>query len=454
MSNHTILIIDDEAAQRSALAGFLKKQGHQILMAASGPEGLEQLKSQAVDLILTDFKMPGMSGLELLSQAKALNPEVDVIVMTAFGTIEGATQALKRGAVDYLAKPIDLDELEIIVQKALERRMLVSENKQLRQQLASKYQFKEIISTSSAMEEVLNVVARAAASKATVLIVGESGTGKELIARALHAASPRADRPFVPMNVAAMAENLLESELFGHEKGAFTGADRLRKGRFEIAHTGTLFIDEVGEIPMPTQVKLLRVLQEQRFERVGGFEPLQVDVRLVAATNRNLEQMIKDGRFREDLYYRLNVVRINLPPLRQRKTDIPVLTHYFVKKYAEENGKKVLGISKEAMDRLVKYDYPGNIRELQNLIEQAVVLTRDERITLADLPATVGRDSNGSSSRATSAGSTFIDKVEAFEKQLIQEALQLAEGVQTRAARILGITERHLRYKLQKYALK
>ena len=324
----------------------------------------------------------------------------------------------------------------------------------MREQLVEKFKFEQIISSSEVMEEAINMAGRAAPSKATVLITGESGTGKELIAKAIHFASPRKDKAFLAVNCAALAENLLESELFGHEKGAFTGADRQRKGRFEMANHGTLFIDEIGEIPLTTQVKLLRVLQEQTFERVGGSEPIQVDVRIVAATNRNLEELIEEGRFREDLYYRLNVVRINIPPLRKRKSDIPLLVDYFLKKYSNENNKKMTGISKEALDQLMKYDYPGNVRELENIIEQSVVLGRGDMISVRDLPMTV-RGMRSESKKTDPFGEgTFIERVEAFEKALIDQALEQAQGVQTRAAKILGITERHLRYKLNKYGMK
>lgn len=454
MPEHKILIIDDEPAQVQALAGFLKKKSFDVEKANAGLDGLKIIEKKPIDLVITDFKMPDLDGIEVLKRAKAINPDIDVIVMTAFGSIESATEAMRAGAIDYLTKPVDLDQLEIMINKALEHKQLVSENRLLREQLAEKFKFDQIISASEAMEEAINLAGRSAPSKATVLITGESGTGKELIAKAIHFASPRKDKPFLAVNCAALAENLLESELFGHEKGAFTGADRQRKGRFEMANHGTLFIDEVGEIPLTTQVKLLRVLQEQTFERVGGSEPIQVDVRIVAATNRNLEELIEDGMFREDLYYRLNVVRINIPPLRKRKSDIPLLVDYFLKKYSAENKKKMVGISKEAMDLLMKYDYPGNVRELENVIEQSVVLSRSDLISVRDLPMTVrGMRSESKKTDPFGAG-TFIERVEAFEKALIDQALEQSQGVQTRAAKILGITERHLRYKLNKYGMK
>jgi len=454
MPQHKILLIDDEFAQLQTLAGFLKKRGFEVEKAASGSTGLELIEKQTVDLVITDFKMPDIDGLQVLKRAKQINPEVDVIMMTAFGSIESATQAMRDGAIDYLIKPVDLDQLELVINKALEHKQLASENRLLRQQLSEKFRFEKIISVSETMEEALNIAGRAAPSKATVIITGESGTGKELIAKAIHYASPRKNEPFMAVNCAALAENLLESELFGHEKGAFTGADRLRKGRFEMANNGTLFIDEVGEIPLVTQVKLLRVLQEQTFERVGGTEPIKVDVRIIAATNQHPEEMIEEDRFRKDLYYRLNVVRITIPPLRKRKADIPLLVDYFLKKYANENNKPINGISKETMDQLMKYDYPGNVRELENIIEQAVVLSREDIITTKDLPMTVRGMRQESKKRAPLAEATFIERVEAFEKELIDSALEQAQGVQTKAAKVLGITERHLRYKLKKYGMK
>jgi len=454
MAPYHILIIDDEPAQLQALAGFLKKKNFDTRTANSGLAGIELLQKETIDLILTDYKMPDLNGMGVLEQAKAINPDVGVVVMTAFGSIENATRAMQAGAIDYLTKPIDLDQLELVINKALEHKQLVSENTLLRRQLTEKFSFEQIKSVSEAMEEALNIAGRAAPSKSTVLITGESGTGKELIARAIHYASPRKAKPFIAVNCAALAENLLESELFGHEKGAFTGADRLREGRFEMADQGTLLIDEVGEIPLPTQVKLLRVLQEQTFERVGGTTSIHVDVRIVAATNRHLEEMIKDGRFREDLYYRLHVVRINIPPLRKRKADIPLLIDYFLKKFTAENHKKINGISRESMDLLMKYDYPGNVRELENVIEQAVVLSRGDIITTRDLPLTLRGIRQEDQRQQLLIEGHFTEQVEALEQNLIRQALDQADGVQTRAAKVLGITERNLRYKLIKYKMK
>lgn len=401
-------------------------------------------------MVLTDYKMPEKNGLDVLREIKAVNPEIDVIVMTAYGSIESAREVLKAGAVDYLTKPIDLVQLEHVIKRALERKQLVSENRLLREQLSEKADFKNIVSQSAEMEEVLNRAARVAVSNATVLIRGESGTGKEQVAQAIHAASARKDGPFVVMNCAALSEGILESELFGHEKGAFTGAVRQVKGRFERAHGGTLFIDEVGDIPLGIQVKLLRAIQEQAFERVGGTETISVNTRIVAATNRNLERLIREGEFREDLYYRLNVVTIAIPPLRERRSDIPPLIGHFLTKFAQANHKSILEISKETMDVLLKYDYPGNVRELENIIEQAVVLSRGDIITSEDLPLTL-RDLT--SELDISLGN-LEERVAAYEQKLIREALNKAGGVQTKAAALLGLSERNLRYKLKKHGMK
>ena len=450
MTNYTILVVDDEAMQLKALAGFLKNKGFTVEATTSAHNAVQILKDRPVDLVLTDFKMPEMNGLELLSESKALNPEVDIVMMTAFGSIESAKEALKGGAIDYLTKPVDLLQLELIIKKAQEKKQLLKENRRLREQLAEKVRFKNIISRSPEMEDVLNRASRVATSKATVLIRGESGTGKEQIAQAIHAASPRAAGAFVAVNCAALSAGVLESELFGHEKGSFTGAVRQMKGRFERAHAGTLFIDEVGDIPAAVQVKLLRAIQEHAFERVGGTDTIHVDTRIIAATNRNLEKMVKEGQFREDLYYRLNVVTITIPPLRERRQDIQPLIDHFLKKFSEENGKSIRGMSKEALHLLMKYDYPGNVRELENIIEQAVVLSRSDIFVTDDLPFSV----QGLQSENRIATGTFDERVAIYEQKLIREALAKAGGIQTKAAEILGLSERNLRYKLKKHGMK
>ncbi len=450
MTNYTILVLDDEPMQLKALSGFLKNKGFDVVSTTSANDAIKLLKSQPVDLVLTDFKMPEKTGLEVLTETKDINPEIDVVIMTAYGSIDSARQVLMTGAVDYLTKPIDLVQLELIIKKARERKQLISENKRLREQLTERVGFKHIISQSTEMEDVLNRVARVATSKATVLIRGESGTGKEQVAQAIHVASPRADGPFVVVNCAALSEGVLESELFGHERGAFTGAVRQMQGRFERAEGGTLFIDEVGDIPAAVQVKLLRAIQEQTFERVGGAETVHVDTRIIAATNRNLEKMVKEGQFREDLYYRLNVVSILIPPLRERRNDIQPLIDHFLKKYSEENGKSILGMSKEALHLMMKYDYPGNVRELENIIEQAVVLSRSDILVTDDLPFSVQE----LQSENRMARGTLEERLAIFEQKLLREALAKADGIQTKAAEMLGLSERNLRYKLKKHGMK
>jgi DNA-binding NtrC family response regulator len=441
-----ILVVDDEEPQRRVLAGFLRKAGYEVEAVGSPDEALAVVAARTVDLVLTDLRMPGKTGIELLEAVRGLNPEIPVVVMTAYGTVASAVDAMKRGAADYLGKPVDLDELEVLVARTLERRALVSENKALRAQVESRYRLAGLETSNARMQEAINMAARAAASRATILIHGESGTGKELLARAIHYASPRSRAPLVAVNVAALAETLIESELFGHERGAFTGADREHRGRFELADGGTLFLDEIGDLPRGVQVKLLRVLQEQTFERLGGTRQLKVDVRLVAATHRDLDAMVRSGEFREDLFFRLNVVAITLPPLRERREDVPLLVDHFLRRFADEG--KPRGISREAMDLLLKHDYPGNVRELENLIHRAVVLARGDTITRADLPLHLG----GLKPEAKFDTGGFAERVMAFEKTLIDEALEKAGGVQTRAAAALGMSERHLRYRLKKFA--
>jgi two-component system NtrC family response regulator len=429
------------------LAGFLRKRGFDVRQAASAADAIALAKAHTIDLVVTDLRMPDRDGLELLDELHRINPEVPAILMTAFGTIRTAVEAMKRGAADYLTKPIDLDELEVLIARVLERHALLSENAELRRQVEQKYRLQGLTTANARMQEAISVAARAAASTVTVLIRGESGTGKELLARAIHQASPRRSGPFVAVNLAALPDTLIESELFGHERGAFTGADRERRGRFELAGGGTLMLDEVGDLPRGTQVKLLRVLQERTFERLGGMRPITSDVRIVAATNRDLETLVRAGEFREDLFYRLNVVTIGLPPLRERREDIPGLVEQFLARYAAQEASRPT-VSREAMDALVKYHYPGNVRELENIIQRAVALARSPLISRSDLPDYV------LGLRAESSdGASLPEQVASLERRLIREALARAGGVQTQAARLLGISERHLRYKLRKQGL-
>jgi len=457
MTEPVILIADDEKIQRESLAGFLKKNGYQTISARSAEEAFALASENTVDVVLTDYKMGGKTGFELLRELKQLNPEITVILMTAFGRIEDAVAAMKTGAYDYLTKPIDLDELEELLKRALQVKQLTNENRLLRQNLGERHSFTNIISNSSIMEETLNLAARSAASKTAVLIQGESGTGKELIARAIHFSSTRNQKPMITVNCSAIPENLLESELFGHEKGAFTGAVASKSGRVEEADASTLFLDEVGDIPQSVQVKLLRFLQFGEFQRVGSNRLQKVDVRLISATNRDLQKMIRSNQFREDFYYRLNVINIHIPPLRSRKEDIPLLIDHFTRKFSAQNQKDIHHISREAMDAMIKYDYPGNVRELENLVERAVVLARTEVISTADLPiplSTVSQENAVSSSPMDYYPGHFKEKIEAFEKDLILRALEECNYNQSRAAESIGMTERNLRYKLQKYGLK
>jgi len=444
-----ILVVDDEPAQRELVLGFLKKQGFDVAAAESGVKALELFRQESIDLILTDQKMPNLSGSALLQAVRAINPETPVILMTAFGSIEAAVSAIQGGATDYLTKPLNLDELLYRIRQVSDRYRIIAENRELREALQSRHRIEGIIGESGQMLEVVSQVRRVAPSEATVLIRGESGTGKELIAKAIHFASPRASGPLVKVNCAALPETLLESELFGHEKGAFTGAVTSRQGRFELANGGTIFLDEIGDLPLHLQAKLLRVLQEREYEKVGSSRPVKVNVRILAASHRPLEALIKAGQLREDLYYRLNVVTILIPPLRERRSDLSLLIDHFLRRFAEKNGKTIRGLTHEARDVLLRYDYPGNVRELENLIERAVVLTRDDVIGSSDLPLTV-QDHEVEGDRETN----LAVAVEGLERRMIREALARSDGVQTHAAELLGISERALRYKLIKYGFR
>jgi DNA-binding NtrC family response regulator len=446
----SILIVDDEKVQREMLGGYLQKKGHTIHLAPSGGDALEIVRANTVDIVITDQKMPGMSGVELAAKLHEEHPNLSTVVLTAYGTIGDAVKAMRDGVEDYLTKPVDLEELDVIIEKILDKRQLVRENEWLKEQVRKTVHVPGIVYVSEAMKDVMSRVARAAESRATVLITGESGTGKEIVARAIHSAGDRHDKPFIAVNCSAVPETLIESELFGHEKGAFTGADRRRIGRFEQADGGTLFLDEIGEIPLHVQVKLLRVLQERSFERVGGNDPIAVNVRIIAATNRELAEEIRSGRFRQDLFYRLNVVSIDIPPLRTRRQDISVLVEHFIRIYSEEHGKPVAAVTPEALDALIKYPFPGNVRELGNIIEQAVVLSRGDTLSLRDLPPSVtGHD--GTPVCEGVLGANLDDQVAALERASLERAMKEAGGNKSAAARLLGVSERKVRYMVKKY---
>ena len=439
MNKLHILIVEDGKSQREMLRDDLRNRGHVVAEAENGEIAISKVLEGYFDLLLLDYKMPKMNGMEVLKKVKSINPEIDVMMMTAYGTLETAVEAMKAGALDYVTKPIDLDELNIIIDRISERQTLIRENEILRQELRDKEVTTDrIIYGSPKMENLINMAGRVASSRATVLIQGESGTGKELFARLIHNLSPRSEIPMIAINCGALPENLLESELFGYEKGAFTGANTRRIGRFEEADGGTIFLDEIGEMSLSVQVKLLRFLQEHEFQRLGGNRTIHSDVRIISATNQDLETKVKEGTFREDLLYRINVVVMSIPPLRKRKEEIPLLIEHFLVHFAFENGKNIENLSSEAKDLLLKYDYPGNVRELENIIERAVVISREPVITMAELPF-----------YSTDGQKKLKESLDALERQMIQEAMEETDHNQTKAAAILGISERTLRYKLK-----
>jgi DNA-binding NtrC family response regulator len=452
MPAERILIVDDEEGMRRLLGRVLSRDGYETVIVASAAEAMQQVLTDKFDLVITDIHMPGENGLDLLRELKAFDPSQNIIVITAYGTVESAVQALRSGAYDYLTKPFETDEIKLTVAKALERERLIAENRYLHAELEEKYRFSGIVGSSPVMRRIFDVASTVAPSNASVLITGESGTGKELIARSIHFSSLRKDKPFIVLNCAALAEGVLESELFGHERGAFSGAVATKKGRFELAHQGTLFIDEVGEMTPAAQVKLLRVIQEHEFERVGGTKTIQSDVRIVAATNKDLEAEVKKGTFREDLFYRLNVINIHLPPLRTRREDIEPLANHFLQKFARETGKKVVQIAPRALSRMLAYEWPGNVRELQNVMERAVVLAPGEVITLRDLPQGL-HDQDQICLDLPENGGSLTEMLEDLEQQLIVQTLRRENGSQTRAANALGIKRTTLRYKMEKYRL-
>ncbi len=448
MISLSTIIIDDNATQREILSGFLKKIGCHVETSESGEQGIEIIKKTYIDVVITDFRMDGMNGLEVLQKVKEINPEIQVVILTAFGTIEDSVKAIKNGAWDYLSKPVDLDELEIKLKKISEHKTLIKENEILHTQHDNEEFVSDIVYSSDSMQTVLNMVARVSDSQAAILIQGESGTGKEIIAKTIHKMSQRNNQPFIVVNCAAIPEALFESELFGREKGAFTGAHERCKGRFEIADGGTLFLDEVADIPYTFQVKLLRFLQEKEFNRLGSTQIIKSNVRIISATNLDIQQLVAQNKFRSDLYFRLNVIPIHIPALRHRREDIPLLIKHFIAKHSKLNKRKVINISAEGLDMLMRYDYPGNVRELENIIERAVILARSKFITQEDLPL------NMSCNPLTVLEGNLIKQVELLETSLINNALKQTQYVQTQAADNLGISERTLRYKIAKYNIK
>ncbi|MBU1003434.1 MAG: sigma-54 dependent transcriptional regulator [Proteobacteria bacterium] len=450
-----VLVLDDEKNYLLILDALLSDAGYSVTALHDPELGLAYMEESEVDIVVTDMKMPGLTGQEVLEHVHRNYPHIPVLIMTAFGSIESAVEAMRLGAFDYITKPFSNEELLLSLDKAAKMARMQRQNRLLRETLEERYGLHNIIGRSKAMRGVLTMVDKAAPSRSTVLIQGESGTGKELVARAIHFASPRKDEPFVSVNCMALNPGVLESELFGHEKGSFTGAVASRRGRFELAHGGTLFLDEIGELSAALQVKLLRVLQERRFERVGGSTEIEVDIRIVAATNADLMQAVENGTFREDLFYRLNVVQIHMPPLRERREDIPVLAVHFLDKYAKENDSKITGFSAEALDYLATYDWPGNVRQLQNVVERCVVLTGGETISVEDLPGEV-RDEESQFKSAVDlmpAKLNLADTLEKIEAALVRRALAKNDFVKVKAAESLGVSKSLLQYKLKKYNL-
>ncbi len=446
-----ILVVDDEESHRVMLKAVLGAEGYRVAEASDGTEALAAVDKEAFDLILMDIRMTNMDGIEALTEIRKISPQVPVLIMTAYASVKTAVEALQAGAFDYLTKPLDTEELKILIEKALDHYHLRAENIALKERLGDRFDFSRIIGRGRKMRTLLETLAMVAPSDATVLLLGESGTGKEVVANAIHHNSSRAGQPFIKVSCAALPEALLESELFGHEKGAFTGATARREGRFQLAHQGTIFLDEVGEMSLPVQTKLLRVLQEKEFEPLGGIRTVKVDVRLITATNRDLEQEVRAGRFREDLYYRLNVVPVMLPPLRERKEDIPPLADHFLAIYRDKNRKSVKGISGKALDMLVRYDWPGNIRELENCIERAVIMAREESIVPADFPPPLRMLSAGGEREEMDIPSGIT--LDEMERALIVKTLAQAGGNRTKTAEILGINRRTLQNKLKIYGI-
>ncbi|MFN3693757.1 MAG: sigma-54-dependent transcriptional regulator [Ignavibacterium sp.] len=453
---YSILIIDDEQSQREVLKGYLEKKNFRVITASSGSEGLDVVNKEQVDIVLSDYKMPDKTGIEVLEEVKRINPEISFVLMTAYGTIENAVKAMRLGAYDYLSKPIDLDELELLLEKIIENKNLKSEISFLKQQLQEKFKIDSFVSSSPKMQEVLSVAARAAESKATVLITGESGTGKEVLAKSIHYISSRKDKPFVAVNVPALPETLLESELFGHEKGAFTGAlQKTKMGKFELASGGTILLDEIAELSPEMQAKLLRVLQEKKYFRLGGEKEIEVDVRVLAATNKKLEDEVKKGNFREDLFYRLNVGQVTVPPLRERKEDIPFLAYSFLQEFAKKFDKQIKGFDAGALEILTEYPWKGNIRELRNVIERVTLLLEEDEVKEKHLHFL-----KSGVAEASLSDDKFVLKIPAkgiaidvVLKKLIEDTLRITNGNQVRAAKILGLSRSKLRYRMEQLGI-
>ncbi len=452
-----ILIVDDERSMREFLAIYLRRAGHRVEAVPGEEEAKQALKAKEYDVVLTDLRMGAdVSGLAVLAAAKQLRPDTQVIVVTAFATAETAIAAMKAGAYDYLTKPFKVEEVGLVVGRALERRMLHKQNTVLRDEIKGRYKLARLIGKSPPMQRLFDMIQKIAPARTSVLLIGESGTGKELLARALHELSPRNDKPFVAVNCGAIPEALLESELFGHVKGAFTGATTDKPGLFESAHGGTLLLDEVGELPLSMQVKLLRALQERRVKRVGSVSETEIDVRVVAATNRDLEAEIENGTFRQDLYYRLNVIQIRVPPLRERREDVALLVEHFIRKFAAEHGRTITGIDPDALSALLNYNFPGNVRELENLIERAITLAYGDRVTKDALPQLSGSSEPALGPPLMNLPAEGIDLekvVSDFERTLLLKALERTGGNRTEAARVLGVTFRSLRYRLSKLGI-
>jgi two-component system response regulator PilR (NtrC family) len=449
----TLLVIDDEEVMREILESLLSQEGYRVKLAATGVEGLEIVGREPVDLAIVDVMLPDQSGIDVLDELKRSDPELVVVMITAFASVETAIEAMKRGAFDYVTKPFKNDEVRVVVGNGLKQRRLVDENRTLKEALHDRQRFDVLVGKSGRMQEVYALIQQVAPSKSTVLITGESGTGKELVAKAIHNYSSRKQKPFVTVNSGSLPPDLLESNLFGHVKGAFTGAVSPKKGLFEIADGGSIFLDEIGTVPLETQAKLLRVIQEKEFMRLGGVDVVKVDVRIIAATNSDLKARVDEGSFREDLYYRLNVINLFLPPLRQRKEDIPLLTQHFLKKYGEENGRAGLALSPEAVQSLLDYDWPGNVRELENVIERAVVLADGAVINRRLIPEHVR---TGPSFRLPQVvvpeeGISFREVITGFEKRLIESSLKTSGGVQKKAAQLLGLKPTTLNEMIKRY---